>query len=73
MPSKKRAKMAAAYEACKQLHKIGELDDYLRPVEESSEDDDSSDEEATVSGKPKQGTKRSKQKYQRKVGYDTYA
>ena len=70
MPSKKQSKMAAAYKICIQLHKMGELNDFLLPVEELS--DESSDEDIEVEeqqGKAKRGTKRSKKMYLRKVIY----
>ena len=37
MSSKKEAKMAVALEACKQLHKLGGLNDNLLPVDSSSD------------------------------------
>lgn len=70
MPSKQQAKMAVAYNACKQLHQLGELNEYLLPVEDLSSDEDgdeSMDVDSMDGQKPKRGTKRRKQIYQRKV------
>lgn len=70
MPRKNLAKMAAALDACIELHKIGELDDNLLPVRNLSEDESESEEEHDESpGKKrkKAGTKKRKQTYERKV------
>ena len=70
MPRKNLAKMAAALDACIELHKIGELDDNLLPVRNLSEDESESEEEDDESpGKKrkKAGTKKRKQTYERKV------
>ena len=70
MPRKNLAKMAAALDACIELHKIGELDDNLLPVRNLSEDESESEEENDESpGKKrkKAGTKKRKQTYERKV------
>lgn len=39
MPSIKLAKRAAALKACKELHRVGELDDNLKPKQSSIEED----------------------------------
>lgn len=69
MPRKNLAKMAAALDACKELHRIGELDDNLLPVRSlSDEDSDSEEEEPEPGGKRKKaGTKKRKRRYERKV------
>ena len=70
MPRKNLAKMAAAFFACKELHKIGELDDNLLPVRSLSDDESESEEEADESPEKKRnkaGTKKRKRVYQRKV------
>ena len=70
MPRKNLAKMAAALDACIELHKIGELDDNLLPVRNLSDDERESEEEDDESpGKKrkKAGTKKRKQTYERKV------
>lgn len=70
MPRKNLAKMAAAYKACKELHRIRELDDDLLPVQSLSDEDSESEEEETGSDgkrKAKAGTKKRKQVYKRKV------
>ena len=70
MLSKNQAKMAAALEACKLLHKIGELDDDLLPKRTlSDEESDLEEEAAAESGgkKPKAGTKKRRRRYKRKV------
>ena len=71
MLSKNQAKMAAALEACKLLHKIGELDDDLLPKRTlSDEESDLEEEEAAAEsdGKaPKAGTKKRRRRYRRKV------
>lgn len=65
MPSKKQAKMAAAYKICKDLYRMGELDDYLLPVQDVMMSDDEEEQQ----DKTKRGTKRSKENYNRKVIY----
>ena len=71
MLSKNQAKMAAALEACKRLHEIGELDDDLLPKRTlSDEESDLEEEEAAAEsdGKaPKAGTKKRRRRYRRKV------
>lgn len=70
MPRKNLAKMAAAYNACKELHRIGELDDNLLPVRSLSDEESESAEEDAESGdvkKTKPGTKKRKRIYERKV------
>ena len=70
MPRRNLAKMAAAFYACVELHKIGELDDNLLPVRSLSDDEsDSQEEEEGSAGKKrvKAGTKKRKRVYQRKV------
>ena len=70
MPRKNLAKMAAALYACRELHKIGELDDNLLPVRNLSNDKSESEEEDDESpGKKrkKAETKKRKQIYERKV------
>ena len=58
--------MAAAFYACVELHKIGELDDNLLPVRSLS-DDESESEEEEEEKREKAGTKKRKRVYQRKV------
>ena len=70
MRSKNLAKMAAALNACKELHRIGELDDDLLPVcSLSDEESESEEEEDECDGKKrkKPGTKKRKRVYERKV------
>lgn len=70
MPRKDLARMAAAYEACKELHSIGELNDDLLPVRSLSDEESESEEENAASGvgkKTKAGTKKRKRIYERKV------
>ena len=70
MPRKDLARMTAAYEACKELHSIGELDDDLLPVRSLSDGESESEEENAESGegkKTKAGTKKRKRTYDRKV------
>ena len=70
MPRKNLARMAAAYKACKELHRIRELDDDLLPVRSLSDEESESEEENAESGegkKTKEGTKKRKQIYGRKV------
>ena len=70
MPRKNLAKMAAALSACKELHRIGELDDDLLPVRSLSDEESESEEEETEPGgkkKKKAGTKKRKRIYERKV------
>jgi hypothetical protein len=68
MPRKNLSKMAAAFKACVELHQRGELDDYLLPVKDLSDDSDDEDQEtAGDAGQAKSGTKRKKQAYKRKV------
>ena len=45
MPRKNLAKMAAALEACKKLHEIGELDDNLLPVRSLSDEESELEDE----------------------------
>ena len=69
MPRRNLAKMAAAFYACVELHKIGELDDNLLPVRSLSDDESESEEEEEGSEekREKSGTKKRKRVYQRKV------
>ena len=70
MPRKNLAKMAAAYYACVELHRIGELDDDLLPVRSLSDEESDSEEDETEpdGGKGKKaGTKKRKRVYERKV------
>ena len=70
MPRRNLAKMAAAFYACVELHKIGELDDNLLPVRSLSDDESESEEEEEGSARKKRekaGTKKRKRVYQRKV------
>ena len=70
MPRKNLAKMAAALEACKKLHEIGELDNNLLPVRSlSDEESELEDEDEGVSGKKRKkgGPKKQKRVYERKV------
>ncbi|CAH3192487.1 unnamed protein product, partial [Porites evermanni] len=70
MPRKNLAKMAAALEACKKLHEIGELDDNLLPVRSlSDEESELEDEDEGVSGKKRKkgGPKKQMRVYERKV------
>lgn len=70
MPRKHLARMAAAYEACKELHSIGELNDDLLPVRSLSDEESELEEENAASGvgkKTKAGTKKRKRIYERKV------
>nr|UXX21448.1 endoribonuclease dicer [Calyptrophora lyra] len=64
MPSKKEAKMAVALEACKQLHRLGELNDNLLPVDSSS---DSEPEDLDETDGPKTGTKKRRRYHAVKV------
>ena len=70
MPRKKLAKMAASLKACQRLHEVGELNDDLVPVrsllDDDSEEEEEEDEESRKRGK--QGTKKRKRRYIRKVG-----
>ena len=71
MPRKKLAKMAASLKACQRLHEVGELNDDLVPVrslldDDSEEEEEEEDEESRKRGK--QGTKKRKRRYVRKVG-----
>ena len=68
--------MAAALFACKELHKVGELNDNLLPVctlsdEESMSEKEEEEEEAESGGKKrkKSGTKKKWRRYDRKVSY----
>ena len=72
MPRKNLAKMAAAYAACIRLHEIGELDDNLIPVrilcaDDDDDDDDEQEDDEETARKGKQGTKKRKREYERKV------
>ena len=70
MPRKNLAKMAAAFYACIELHRIGELNDDLLPVcTLSDEESESEEEEEESDGKKrkKAGTKKRKRVYERKV------
>ncbi|XP_068760261.1 endoribonuclease Dicer-like isoform X2 [Montipora capricornis] len=70
MPRKDLAKMAAALSACKELHRIGELDDNLLPVRSLSDEESESEEEETEPGgkkRKKAGTRKRKRTYERKV------
>ena len=70
MPRKNLAKMAAALNACIELHGIGELDDDLLPVRSlSDEESDSEEDETEPDGgeRKKAGTKKRKRVYERKV------
>ncbi|XP_073247902.1 endoribonuclease Dicer-like isoform X3 [Porites lutea] len=70
MPRRNLAKMAAAFYACVELHKIGELDDNLLPVRSLSDcESESEEEEEGFAGKKREkaGTKKRKRVYQRKV------
>ena len=72
MPRKKLAKMAASLKACQRLHEVGELNDNLVPVrsllddDSDEEEEEEEDEESRKRGK--QGTKKRKRRYVRKVG-----
>ena len=72
MPRKKLAKMAASLKACQRLHEVGELNDDLVPVrsllddDSDEEEEEEEDEESRKRGK--QGTKKRKRRYVRKVG-----
>ena len=72
MPRKKLAKMAASLKACQRLHEVGELNDNLVPVrsllddDSDEEEEEEEDEESRKRGK--QGTKKRKRHYVRKVG-----
>ena len=71
MRRKNLAKMTAAFFACKELHRIGELDDNLLPVRSLSDEESESDEEETEPGgrkRKKTGTKKRKRIYEWKVG-----
>ena len=57
MPSKDQSKMAVALQACIQLHKMGELNNHLLPVQSSSESDSDVDDE-TDGSRHKTGTKK---------------
>ena len=48
MPRKNLAKMAAALEACKKLHEIGELDDNLLPVRSLSDEESELEDEVKI-------------------------
>jgi len=70
MERKTHAKMAAAYSACIELRKIGELDDNWLPVPILSDEESDSEEEETEPGggkRKKAGTKERKRVYERKV------
>ena len=70
MPRKNLARMAAALFACEELHKRGELDDYLLPVCSLSDEESELEEEEGESGgkkKKKAGTKKRRRRYGRKV------
>ena len=68
MASKKEARQAAAYEACKLLIALGGLDEYILPaVESSSESDDVDDVDAP--SQPKTGTKKRQRSHLVKVRF----
>nr|AGW15597.1 dicer 1 [Nematostella vectensis] len=68
MPRKMLSRQAAAYEACKRLHQMGELDDNLRPVVSLSEEsDEGTESEDDGKSKGKTGTKKRRRCYNRKI------
>ena len=73
MPRKKLAKMAASLKACQRLHEVGELNDDLVPVrslldDDSDEEEEEEEEDEESRKRGKQGTKKRKRRYVRKVG-----
>ena len=68
MPRKKLAKMAASLKACQRLHEVGELNDDLVPVRSLLDDDSEKEEDEESRKRGKQGTKKRKRHYVRKVG-----
>lgn len=67
MPRKKLAKMAAAYRACIELHKMKELDDDLLPVRSLTDEESEEEDEKDESKGAKIGTKKRRRLYDRKV------
>ncbi|XP_068738102.1 endoribonuclease Dicer-like [Montipora capricornis] len=70
MRGKNLAKMTAAFFACQELHRIGELDDNLLPVRSLSDEESEPEEEETETGgrkRTKAGTRKRKRIYERKV------
>ena len=72
MPEKKLAKKSAAQKACIRLYEVGELNDHFLPIErsddsDSDDDDDDDDEDNQGSAQGKEGSKKAKDIYPRKV------
>ena len=75
MPTKKLAKRAAALEACKRLHQVGELNNNLLPVGSKCKELDSSElfplfdlaDNIKVEGQSPRGSKKRKQVYPKQV------
>ena len=67
MASKKEARQAAAYEACKLLIALGGLDEYILPAVESSSESD--DDEVDAPSQPKTGTKKRQRSHLVKVRF----
>lgn len=78
MPSKKMAKRAVALETCKQLHHLGELNEYLLPVEREDPMEACSElfplyEEETKDNVPQRGTNKRKEQYRKEVCLQFYS
>jgi len=72
MTSKKMAKRAAALETCKRLHKLGELNEHLLPVEHEDPIEACSElfplyKEETEDNVPQRGSSKRKEQYTKEV------
>ncbi len=68
MPTLRIAEKSAALEGVKKLHKIGELDRYLKPVSKGGEDSDEEDEAKVEERKINHaGTEKRGQNYRNEV------
>ena len=72
MPTKKLAKRAAALETCKRLHKLGELNEHLLPVDHDDPKEACGElfplyKEETEEDVPQRGSGKRKQQYKKEV------
>jgi endoribonuclease Dicer len=73
MPSHKLAKQSAALEACRELYRLGELDESLAPVSKDTWKSEIArlislePQEGILDGAPKPGTTKRRQYYTKKV------
>jgi hypothetical protein len=67
MTSKKEARQAVAYEACKQLLELGGLDEHILPAAESSSESDDDEDDVDGPSQHKTGTKKRQRSHLVKV------